>query len=97
LKVAEGANLVVRDPGLFRLVADLRGSANGSLLRSPALSRRALAAAHAAFDAEQSDRKTAENFEIIYLTGWSPAPDQPKPAARGSGTTSLADALKPRL
>jgi SAM-dependent methyltransferase len=96
LQVADGETLQVRYPGLSRLIADLRGSANGSLLNAPPLSRFALAAAHAAFDAGQSDGKTAEIFEIIYLTGWAPAPDQPKPAARGSGTTSLADALKPR-
>lgn len=95
LQVADGETLNVRYPGLSKLVADLRGAANGSLLGSPSLSRMALAAAHAAFDAEQIEGKTAESFEIIYLTGWSPAPDQPKPAARGSGTTSLANVLKP--
>jgi hydroxymethylbilane synthase len=30
------------------------------------------------------------------LLGWAPAPSQPKPAQRGSATTSLAAALKPR-
>lgn len=95
LQVADGESLQVRYSGLSRLVADLRGSANNSLLGAPALSRHAFAAAYAAFDAAQIDGKTGESFEIIYLTGWAPAPDQPKPAARGSGTTSLADALKP--
>jgi NADH dehydrogenase [ubiquinone] 1 alpha subcomplex assembly factor 5 len=94
LQVADGESLQVRYPSLSKLVADLRGSANTSLLEAPPLSRRGLAAAHAAFDAVQVDGKTAETFEIIYLTGWAPAPDQPKPAARGSGTSSLADALK---
>jgi SAM-dependent methyltransferase len=96
LQVADGERLDVRYSGLSRLVADLRGSANGSLLHGPPLSRFAAAAAHAAFDAEQSDGKTRESFEIVYLTGWAPSPDQPKPAARGSGTASLAQALKPR-
>lgn len=95
LQVADGETLQVRYPGLSGLVDDLRGAANNSLLSAPALSRFALAAAHAAFDAQRIDGKTAETFEIIYLTGWAPAPDQPKPAARGSGTASLADALKP--
>ena len=80
---------------LSGLVDDLRGSANASLLGGPPLSRAALEAAHAAFDAERIDGKTAESFEIVYLTGWAPAPDQPRPATRGSGTISLADALKP--
>lgn len=95
LQVADGETLQVRYPGLSKLVADLRDSANTSLMGAPSLSRFALAAAHAAFDAERVDGKTAETFKIIYLTGWAPAPDQPKPAARGSGTASLADALKP--
>lgn len=95
LQVADGETLQVRYPGLSKLVTDLRDSANNSLLNAPALSRFALAAAHAAFDTQRIDGKTAEIFEIIYLIGWAPAPDQPKPAARGSGTTSLADALKP--
>ncbi|QLC23782.1 methyltransferase domain-containing protein [Parasphingopyxis algicola] len=96
LQVADGERLDVRYSDLSRLIADLRGSANGSLLHGPPLSRFAVAAAHAAFEAEQRDGKTRETFEIVYLTGWAPSPDQPKPAARGSGTTSLAQALKPR-
>jgi NADH dehydrogenase [ubiquinone] 1 alpha subcomplex assembly factor 5 len=34
--------------------------------------------------------------QLIYLTGWSPSPEQPGPAKRGSATHSLAEALKPR-
>ena len=30
---------------------------------------------------------------LLILTGWAPAPDQPKPARRGSATIRLADAL----
>jgi hypothetical protein len=61
------------------------------------LRRHALAAAMAAFEAGgDADGKTSERFEIIYLTGWAPAPSQPKPARRGSATASLADALKGR-
>ena len=96
LQVADGESLTVRYPGLNRLIGDLRGSANASLLKAPPIKRAGLATAHAAFEARQEDGKTSETFEIIYLTGWSPSPDQPMPAARGSGTTSLADALKPR-
>jgi hypothetical protein len=54
-----------------------------------------LAAAIADFEAGDDD-KTAERFEILHLLGWSPSPDQPKPARRGSGTMSLTEALKPR-
>jgi hypothetical protein len=51
----------------------------------------------AAFEAEaDADGKTSERFEMIYLTGWAPAPSQPRPARRGSASASLADALKMR-
>lgn len=29
--------------------------------------------------------------QVIYMTGWSPAPGQQKPAERGSGQVSLED------
>ncbi|MGH7061617.1 MAG: SAM-dependent methyltransferase, partial [Stellaceae bacterium] len=35
-------------------------------------------------------------FEILFLCGWAPHPKQPRPLPRGSATTRLADALKPR-
>jgi SAM-dependent methyltransferase len=34
-------------------------------------------------------------FQFIYLTGWAPGPNQPKPLKPGSAKASLADALKP--
>jgi hypothetical protein len=61
------------------------------------VTRLGLAAAAADFAAQADpDGKTAERFEIVHLLGWAPAPGQPKPAARGSGTASLAEALTPR-
>jgi NADH dehydrogenase [ubiquinone] 1 alpha subcomplex assembly factor 5 len=42
-----------------------------------------------------SDGKVTEQFSFLGLSGWGPSPDQPKPARRGSGQISLADALKP--
>ena len=32
-------------------------------------------------------------FEIVFLTGWAPAPDQPQPLRPGSARARLADAL----
>jgi hypothetical protein len=37
--------------------------------------------------------RTHETFQIVFLTGWSPDPSQPKPARRGSATASLGAAL----
>jgi SAM-dependent methyltransferase len=100
LQVADSVSVDVRFSSLMKLVADLRAMGATNMLaarsRTP-LRRSALAAAMAAFEgAADADGKTSERFEIIYLTGWSPAPSQPQPARRGSATASLADALQPR-
>ena len=66
----------------------------GNRSRLP-IGRHGLAAAIADFEGNADpDGKTAERFEIVYLTGWAPSPDQPKPARRGSATSSLAEALR---
>ncbi|MFD1612239.1 class I SAM-dependent methyltransferase [Sphingomonas tabacisoli] len=97
LPVADGEQLTVRYSSLFALLADLRGTASTSLLAdaAPPLTRTALAAAAERFAADAAaDGKTGETIEIVHLLGWAPAPDQPKPARRGSATASLAAALR---
>ena len=72
-------------------------AATNVLAGRSALGRQALAGLAQAFaELADADGRTAERFEIIFLTGWSPAPSQPKPARRGSGTASLTDALRTR-
>lgn len=96
LPVADVETLTVRYAGIANLLRDLRGMAAGNLLPGATpLTRATLMRAAEAF-AEQAgpDGRTAERFEIVYLTGWAPDPSQPKPARRGSATASLADALK---
>jgi NADH dehydrogenase [ubiquinone] 1 alpha subcomplex assembly factor 5 len=98
LPVADCDSLTVRFPTLFHLIADLRGMAGTNILaersRRP-IGRIGLAAAAADFEANaDADGKTGERFEILYVSGWAPSADQPKPARRGSATLSLADALK---
>jgi SAM-dependent methyltransferase len=39
------------------------------------------------------DGRVRATFEIVFLTGWAPGPDQPKPLRPGSATARLADAL----
>lgn len=100
LPVADIDGVSVRFPSLPALVRDLRGMAATNILaerpRQP-FGKLGCAAAMARFAADADpDGKTAERFEIIHLSGWAPAPGQPQPARRGSGTASLADALKSR-
>lgn len=97
LPVVDVEPVDVRFGSLMDLVRDLRAMGATNILaarsRRP-LGRRGLAAAIADFDS--GGDKTMERFEILHLLGWSPSPDQPRPAPRGSGTVSLAEALKPR-
>ncbi len=96
LPVVDSQPIDVRFRSLMDLVRDLRAMGATNILaersRRP-LGRLALAAAIADFDS--AGDKTVERFEILHLLGWSPSPDQPRPARRGSGTVSLADALRP--
>jgi SAM-dependent methyltransferase len=98
LPVADGEAVTVRYGDPLRLIGDLRGMAGTNLLRGeqPALPRSGLPALFESFaENADADGRTSETFQIIYLVGWSPAPSQPRPAARGSGSRSLADSLKP--
>jgi SAM-dependent methyltransferase len=96
LPVADVETLTVRYAGIANLLRDLRGMAATNLLpgASP-LTRATLMRAAEDFAAQSDpDGRTAERFEIVYLTGWAPDASQPQPAKRGSATASLADALK---
>lgn len=97
LPVADVEHVTVRYPHLLKLMTDLRGMAAGNLLaRRAPLGRAALARAAEAFAANADpDGRVTETFSIVTLTGWAPAPGQPQPARRGSGTASLAAALRP--
>ncbi len=98
LPVAVSETLTVRYGSLFTLLADLRGMAASNIMpgRRPLRRDTITRAAEIFAAAADPDGKTAERFDILYLTGWAPAPSQPKPARRGSATTSLADALAKR-
>lgn len=98
LPVADVETLDVGYPDMGRLIDDLRGMAASNLLaaRRPA-TRPVLAAAARSFaGAADVNGRVRERFELVFLTGWAPDPSQPKPARRGSGTTSLAGALGPQ-
>lgn len=99
MPVADGETLSIRYGDMFALMRDLRGMGAANMLAShpPALRREALAGAAMHFnEAADPDGRTAEQMAIVYLSGWKPDPSQARPARRGSGTMSLAEALKPK-
>lgn len=98
LPVADIDTLQVRYADWRRLVRDLRDAAAGNALAGPrGFNRQMPAALDTAWSAlSEPDGRTPETFHFLQLSGWGPSPTQPKPAARGSGTVSLADALKKR-
>ena len=97
LTVADSEQIDVGYGDPLRLMADLRGMAATNVLagqRPPWLGRARLAAVAEAFmGTADADGRVRERFEFVFMTGWSPGPDQPQPARRGSATVSLANAL----
>lgn len=100
IPVADVETLTVRYASLLALMHDLRGMAHANAMtrdRTGSLTRETIARASLLFEqAADPDGRTAETFSVLYLSGWKPDPSQPRPARRGSGTVSLAEALKPK-
>lgn len=98
LPVVDQDTLTVSYDNPLKLLADLRGmgESNAISARRKAFTRRGtLLRALERYAEEHSDdegRITA-TFQVIWLTGWSPGPNQPEPLARGSATHRLADVL----
>lgn len=98
LPVVDTDRLTVRYDNLFAALADLHAMGGGNILaeRAP-LRRDVLGEAARLFQARAgADGRIEVTVDVITLTGWSPAPSQPKPLARGSGKVGLADVLRPR-
>ena len=96
LPVADVETIRVDYGSLGTMLDDLRGMAATNLLatRTP-LTRGTLSAAAAGFAAAaDANGRTHERIHIVFLTGWAPDASQPKPAKRGSATSSLAQALE---
>jgi SAM-dependent methyltransferase len=95
LPVADVEELTLLYADRLALLRELRaaGEANAVWLRDRRIPPRTLFPAALALLPEQ-DGRVAATLRLAMLTGWAPAPSQPKPAARGSGRVSLADALK---
>ncbi len=95
LPVADVEDLTLLYADRLALLRDLRaaGESNAVWLRDRRVPPRGLFPAALALLPEQ-DGRVAATLRLAMLTGWAPAPSQAKPAARGSGRVSLADALK---
>lgn len=96
LPVTDVDKLSVRYGDWRRLVSDLRDAGASNALSGPRRFTRSLpdALSVAWRVAADPDGRTSESFHFLQLSGWAPAPGQPKPAARGSATVSLASVLK---
>ncbi|MCO6384220.1 SAM-dependent methyltransferase [Oceanicola sp. 502str15] len=98
LPVADALPLDVSYVDTLALMRDLRamGEANAMEARLRVPTRRGVllraAVAHDATTAT-GDGRISARFETVFLTGWSPGPDQPQPLRPGSATARLADAL----
>jgi SAM-dependent methyltransferase len=101
LPVTDVDRVTVRYDTVFGLMHDLRrmGATNALLSRRRTPLRRATLLRMAEIYAERfadADGRLRATFEIVWLSGWAPHPDQQKPLQPGSAKTRLADALGTR-
>lgn len=95
LPVADIDRVVVEYSEPVRLFEDLRGMGETAALRSGAGPLRRDVLARALDELRRAGDPA--RFDIAYLTGWAPHPDQPKPLRPGSAKHSLAEAIgRPR-
>lgn len=92
LPVADVDPVAVRYREPMRLIRDLKGMGETNALKAGGRAlTRAIAARALALFAEAGG---TARFDIIYLTGWAPAPGQQKPLKPGSAAHSLEAAVK---
>jgi SAM-dependent methyltransferase len=101
LPVVDSDRLIVRYHSVFDLMHDLRrmGATNVLTERRRAPLRRATLARMVEIYVErftESDGRLRASFEIVWLSGWAPHPDQQKPLRPGSAQQRLADVLGAR-
>jgi NADH dehydrogenase [ubiquinone] 1 alpha subcomplex assembly factor 5 len=94
LPVADVEDLALAYRNPLALLRDLQAAGEASALRARdrRIPPRELFPA-ALSSLPQGPDGTPVTLRLLTLTGWSPGPDQPRPARRGSADTRLADAL----
>ena len=98
LPVADTLPQRVSYADIFALMRDLRamGETNALTDRLRHPTRREIFAQAAEIYAQThalEEGRVFATFELIFLAGWAPSEDQPKPLRPGSATTRLSDAL----
>lgn len=100
LPVADVLEQRVSYRNICHLTADLRamGEGNAMTARGGPMPRAVLTRAESLYRTHFSDQNDPDRinatFDLVFLTGWAPAPNQPKPIRRGSAQISLEDALQ---
>lgn len=98
LPVADSLPIKTSYRDVFHLMHDLRafGETNALNTRLRRPTRRAVFDRCAELYARNfsEDGKIIATFEFMFLSGWAPSADQPKPLRPGSAAARLADALK---
>lgn len=98
MPVTDQDTVDIRYSSLFHLLEDLRkmGETNALRARCKSFSSRQVFLKAAEFYAQNyhdAEERIIAHFNIAYLTGWAPAPGQPRPKRPGTATARLADAL----
>jgi len=101
LPVTDVDRVTVRYDSVFGLMHDLRrmGATNALLARRRTPLKRTTLTRMAEIYAQRfadDDGRVRATFEIIWLSGWAPHPDQQQPLKPGSAKARLADALGTR-
>ena len=101
LPVTDAERLIVRYGSAFDLMHDLRrmGATNTLVARRRAPLRRATLMRMAEIYASRfadSDGRIRATFDLVWVSGWAPHPDQQQPLKPGSAKSRLADALGTR-
>lgn len=100
LPAVDRDNITVEYASAFELMEHVQMMAESGALQvaglqqGSTLTKDKLMAVAAIYQELYGDPETGRvpaTFQVLYITGWSPAPTQPKPAKRGSGTLKIGN------